>query len=63
MSFAELSVTGMSGGKAIDLYACVDRHAFNAANELFNLTAAGEWLFLAQPDRCIVHAEAFAGAG
>lgn len=63
MSFAELSVTGMSGGKAIDLYACVDRHAFNAANELFNLTAAGEWLSLAQPDRCIVHAEACAGAG
>lgn len=47
-------VDSNGGGPVIDLYSCVGVHAGDAANELFRLTATGEWISQAATGQCIV---------
>ena len=48
----------VGGGAVIDTFSCVDPHASNAANELFNLTASGQLLVQAgAAGACVVAAQ------
>lgn len=47
-------VDANGGGPVVDTYSCVSASSGNAANELWNITAAGEWLSQAMPGRCVV---------